>query len=323
MLPEISIVVPLYNEEAGFQMLVERLNTVMESFSVPVEVVLVNDGSKDATALKMHQLALTNTRYQCVFLSRNFGHQLAVTAGLACARATAGVMVIDGDLQDPPELLHEFYENYKNGVDISYGVRKMRDDEGWLKKVTSAYFYKVQTRFSNISIPQNSGDFCFISRPALNVLNRMPEESRFIRGMRAWIGFVQKPVYFERQERVAGETKYPFRKMLKLAMNGIFNFSETPVRLITYLGIFATSVSLFYLAYTLYKKFILHVDVSSGFSGLLFAIILFSGVQLVSLGIIGEYVLRIFFQSKQRPLFVIKSRWVDGKEAVPDPENHE
>ncbi len=152
-----------------------------------------------------------------------------------------------------------------------------------------------------------------MSRRALDVLNKMPEESRFIRGMRAWIGFKQTAVEFSRQERQAGETKYPFRKMLKLGLNGIFNFSETPIRLITYLGIGATTISLLYLGYTLYKKFFLAEPVSSGFSGLLFAIILFSGVQLISLGIIGEYVLRIFFQSKNRPLFVIQDRIVDGE----------
>ncbi len=312
MTPQLSIVVPLYNEEAGFFALVERLNTLMSNFEASIEVVFVNDGSNDATSSLMHQLALTDKRYQCIFLSRNFGHQFAITAGLSCVRATEGVMIIDGDLQDPPELLEKFYLNYKNGIDISYGVRLMRPDEGFFKQITSKYFYKIQARFSNISIPSNSGDFCFMSKPALDVLNKMPEESRFIRGMRAWIGFKQAPVEFERQERSAGETKYPFKKMLKFAMNGIFNFSETPIRFITYLGLGATTISIFYLGYTLYKKFYLNEIVSSGFSGLLFAIILFSGVQLISLGIIGEYVLRIFFQTKQRPLFIIKSRIVDG-----------
>lgn len=313
MTPQISIVVPLYNEEAGFSALVNRLNALMDSFPASIEVIFVNDGSKDTTPVLMHQLALTDKRYQGVFLSRNFGHQYALTAGLSCARATDGVMVIDGDLQDPPELLTQFYQNFKDGIDISYGVRTMRADEGWFKRVTSSYFYKVQSKFSNISIPSNSGDFCFMSRAALDVLNKMPEESRFIRGMRAWIGFKQMPVPFDRQERAAGETKYPFKKMLKFAMNGIFNFSETPIRLITYLGLGATTISLMYLGYTLYKKYYLQDAVSSGFSGLLFAIILFSGVQLISLGIIGEYVLRIFFQSKQRPLFIISQRIVDGE----------
>lgn len=313
MTPQISIVVPLYNEEAGFNTLVNRLNALMNSFPASIEVIFVNDGSKDTTPLLMHQLALTDKRYQGVFLSRNFGHQYALTAGLSCVRATEGVMVIDGDLQDPPELLTQFYQNFKDGIDISYGVRTMRADEGWFKRVTSSYFYKVQSKFSNISIPSNSGDFCFMSRAALDVLNKMPEESRFIRGMRAWIGFKQAPVPFDRQERAAGETKYPFKKMLKFAMNGIFNFSETPIRLITYLGLGATTISLMYLGYTLYKKYYLQDAVSSGFSGLLFAIILFSGVQLISLGIIGEYVLRIFFQSKQRPLFIISQRIVDGE----------
>ena len=159
MTPQLSIVVPLYNEEAGFEALVQRLNALMGNFKASIEVIFVNDGSNDNTSLLMHQLALTDKRYQCIFLSRNFGHQLALTAGLSCVRASEGVMVIDGDLQDPPELLEKFYENYKQGIDISYGVRTMRNDEGWLKRITSKYFYKVQSRFSNIHIPHNSGDF--------------------------------------------------------------------------------------------------------------------------------------------------------------------
>ena len=312
--PLLSIVVPLYNEEESFTLLISRLNGVMDTIGVETEVVLVDDGSRDKTSLLMNQVALTDTRYQCVFLSRNFGHQLALTAGLTCVRASRAVMVIDGDLQDPPELLNDFYSKLNEGYDVIYGVRKSRKEESSFKKATANIFYRMLKRISYIDIPLDTGDFCMLSRKVVDVLNAMPEESRYIRGMRAWVGFNQTGLEFERQERVAGDTKYPLKKMIKFAYDGIFNFSQLPIKFITQLGLFSILIALGYLAYTLYKKIVYH-NVIEGFTGLLFAIILFSGVQLISLGIIGEYVLRIFFQSKQRPLFIIKRKIIEGKEA--------
>ena len=259
----------------------------------------------------LQQLALSDSRYHCVFLARNYGHQIALSAGLAKARGTEGVMVIDGDLQDPPELLIDFYNKYKEGYDVVYAVRKKRK-ENFLKKAAYSAFYRLLKSISYIDIPLDSGDFCFMSRRVVDVMNAMPEESRYIRGMRSWIGFEQIGIDYERSERAAGESKYSFRKLLQLAYNGIFNFSEFPIKLIKRVGYMAVGVSLIYLVYSLYRKLAFD-DVPQGFTATIFIIIFFSGIQLFFMGIMGEYLLRIFFQMKGRPLFIIKEEILDGE----------
>ena len=302
--PQISIVAPLYNETESFPHLVARLNALMDSSPLSIEVVLIDDGSRDDTALLMQQLALTDGRYHCVFLARNYGHQLALTAGIASARGTEALFIIDGDLQDPPELLPTFYAKMQEGYDVVYAVRKKRK-EGFFKRTAYFLFYRFMKSISYVDIPLDSGDFSLISRRVANVLNKMPEESRFIRGMRTWIGFNQIGVEYERDARVAGEPKYSFKMLRQLAYNGIFNFSEYPVKFVTNLGLFSIAIAGLYFIQTLIKKYV-YGDVPQGFTALLFVIILFSGVQLIGLGMIGEYVLRIFFQTKGRPLFVVK-----------------
>jgi dolichol-phosphate mannosyltransferase len=277
---------------------------LIKNTPLDIEVILVDDGSKDNTPLLMRQLSLTDNHFTSVFLSRNFGHQLALTAGLQYVNATDAIMVIDGDLQDPPELLAEFYTYYQKGYDIVYAVRQKRK-EGVLKRLAYKWFYKFLKSVSYIDIPLDSGDFSLISRRAVDILNKMPEESRFIRGMRSWIGFNQIGVSYERQERQAGDSKYPFKKLMALAFSGIFNFSEFPVKLLFKTGIFAVLLSLCYLGYTLFEKFYYH-SVPSGFTALLFFVVLMGGLQLIAIGLLGEYILRIFFQVKNRPLVIIK-----------------
>jgi glycosyltransferase involved in cell wall biosynthesis len=311
--PQISFVVPLYNEEEMFPLLVERLNQLMDSSPLSIEVVMVNDGSKDDTSELMQIQSLKDHRYQSVFLSKNIGHQLALTAGLTVARATEAVMVIDGDLQDPPELLQEFYGKFMEGYDVVYGVREMRDDEGVFKKWSSRMFYKFLQNITSTNIPANSGDFCLMSRRVVDRLNNMPEHSRFIRGIRAWVGYKQIGVEYERQQRLEGETKYPLKKMLALAYNAIFSFSQAPVKLITNLGLFSLLVSIVYFLVTVFKYFWLG-DVVEGFTTLLFFVLFFGGIQMVSLGVIGEYVIRIFNESQGRPLFIISHRIVEGEQ---------
>lgn len=274
-----------------------------------IEVVLVDDGSRDNTPTLMRQLALLDPRYHCVFLSRNHGHQLALTAGIASARGSEALFIIDGDLQDPPELLPRFYEEYKAGNDVVYAVRRKRKENPFKK---SAYylFYRLLKSISYVDIPLDSGDFALISRRVADVLIQMPEESRYLRGMRSWVGFPQKGLEYERDERVAGESKYSLKLLFKLAYNGIFNFSEFPIKFMARTGAVAILVSLFYFILVIIKKFFF-TEVIEGFTALLFVIILFSGVQLLALGIIGEYVLRIFFQAKNRPLFIIKEEIVN------------
>lgn len=306
---DLSIVAPLYNEEATFPHLIQRLNTLMNSLDLRIEVVLVDDGSRDNTPLLMNELALTDSRYHAVFLSRNYGHQTALTAGFSAARGTQAVMVIDGDLQDPPELLTQFYERLQQGYDVAYAVRKKRK-EGWLKRTAYFLFYRFLGSISSIQIPLDSGDFAMLSRRAVDVLNAMPEESRYLRGMRSWIGFRQIGIPYERDERIAGEAKYSFKMLWRLAYNGIFNFSDYPIKFITRLGVITGSLAFTYLIYNLIRKFV-YGDVPQGFTAMVFLLTLFSGVQLVALGIIGEYVLRIFFQVKGRPLFLIRDQIKD------------
>ncbi|QMW00197.1 glycosyltransferase family 2 protein [Spirosoma foliorum] len=302
--PQISIIAPLYNETESLPRLVARLNAVMENSPLTIEVVLIDDGSRDDTAVQMQQLALTDGRYQCIFLSRNYGHQIALSAGIARANATEALFIIDGDLQDPPELLTDFYQKYQEGYDVVYAVRKKRK-ENWFKRSAYALFYRFMRSISYVDMPLDSGDFSLISRRVADVLNQMPEESRFIRGMRSWIGFKQIGFEYERDARQAGESKYSFKMLQRLAYNGIFNFSEYPVKIITRVGMFTLGIAGLYLIQTLIKRFVYH-DVPQGFTALLFFIILFSGIQLIALGLIGEYVLRIFFQAKGRPLYVVR-----------------
>ena len=310
--PSISIVVPLFNEEDAFEILIERLDKLISNLNLKIEIVLVDDGSTDNTPILMQELASNDERYQAIFLSRNYGHQIALTAGLANVNATEAVMIIDGDLQDPPELLIEFYNYFKKGYDVVFAIRKQRK-ENWLKKICYSAFYRILNSISYIEIPLDSGDFSLISRKVVDIINKMPEESRFMRGIRTWVGFKQIGVEYERQERVAGNSKYSFKMLWNLAYNGIFNFSEYPIKLISRIGFITTLVSLVYFSIILYKKLVMGT-VPEGFTSLLFMIILFGGVQLISIGIIGEYTIRVFFQVKKRPLFIIKNKILKKQE---------
>ena len=308
--PPISIVVPLFNEYESFGPLIERLNALMDSLPYSVEVVLVDDGSRDNTPDLIRLTALSDPRYHGVLLARNFGHQLAVTAGMAVATGSEAILIIDGDLQDPPELLPEFYAHIQNGYDVVYAVRRKRK-EGFLKRFAYSTFYQILKKIAYVDIPLDSGDFSMMSRRVVNIMNQMPEESRFLRGIRSWVGFKQIGVDYERSERVAGVPKYSFKMLRQLAYNGIFNFSEFPVKFIIRTGALAIGIALIYLLQTLVKKYVFGT-VPQGFTALLFTIILFSGIQLMALGIIGEYVLRIFFQVKGRPLFIVREEIVNG-----------
>ncbi|MEE9439985.1 MAG: glycosyltransferase family 2 protein [Saprospiraceae bacterium] len=303
-LPDINIVIPLYNEEEVFDSLVMRLINVIEFTKLSVEVILIDDGSRDKTPLLMRSLSESDDRFHSVLLARNFGHQLALSAGLSKVNATKAIFIVDGDLQDPPELLDEFYHYIDAGYDVVYAVRKKRK-ENIFKRVAYKSFYRFLKKISYIDMPLDSGDFSLVSRRVIDQMNAMPEESRFLRGMRSWIGYKQIGVEYNRDERQSGESKYSFKKLMELALNGIFNFSEYPVKIIFKLGMFTMISSALYLSYVLFKKFA-YGTVPDGFTALLFVVILFGGVQLMALGIIGEYVLRIFFQVKGRPLFIIK-----------------
>jgi polyisoprenyl-phosphate glycosyltransferase len=293
---EVSLLIPLYNEQETFPKLIERIKNVLHTFDVATEVVLINDGSQDNTPLLMEQIALEDDRFQCVFLSRNYGHQFALTAGMQHCRATKAIMVLDGDLQDPPELVTEFYKLINEGNDVVYAIRKKRK-EGVIKRILYWTYYRIMNNISSINIPLDSGDFCMMSRRVLNQINAMPERNRYIRGMRSWVGYKQVGYEYERSEREAGESKYSFKMLYRLAHSGIFNFSEFPVKFITRLGMLT-------ILFSLYKRIVHPELVPEGFTMIIFLISLFCGVQLISIGLIGEYVLRIYEQVKQRPIFI-------------------
>ncbi|MGV3697713.1 glycosyltransferase family 2 protein [Flavobacterium sp.] len=309
---DISIIVPLYNEEAVFGQLIQRLTSVINNTAFSCEVILINDGSSDNTASLIEAICKEDSRFTGILLSRNYGHQLAVSAGLANVRGKKAAMIIDGDLQDPPELINEFYGLLTKGYDVIYAIRKNRK-EGFFKKMAYSAYYRLQKKISNFNIPIDSGDFSMLSRRVVDNINDMPEQSRYLRGMRAWVGFKQIGYEYNRDERQAGETKYSWSKLFELAFNGIFNFSDFPVKVIARLGFFTILFSLVYFAYNIYRR-IFYNDVPQGFTATILAIILFSGVQLISLGLIGEYVLRIYNQVRKRPLFIIDKIVQDGKE---------
>lgn len=308
---QVSFVIPVYNEESNLPMLADRLVKIMDQSPITLEAVLIDDGSRDNSRTMLQQLALSDPRFHVVLLSRNHGHQLALTAGLSVARGSEGVFVLDGDLQDPPELLDTFYAKFKEGYDVVYAVREKRK-EVFYKRFAYFIFYRILKKIANIEIPLDSGDFSFMSRRVVNVLNKMPEESRFIRGMRTWIGFKQVGIAYDRQERASGDSKYSFSKLVQLALNGIYNFSEFPIKFVTSLGGFAIISSVIYLIFVVVKKMFFD-QVIEGFTALLFVIILFGGIQLMAIGVLGEYILRIFFQSKSRPNFIIEKEICAGK----------
>lgn len=312
MIPEINIIIPLYNEEKVFSLLIARITELLNRSSLAITVILVDDGSTDNTSFLMKQLSSQDERFSSIILSRNFGHQLALTAALTMVNATEAVMIIDGDLQDPPEMLEEMFVLYKKGYDVVYAVRESRK-EGFFKVGFYKLFYRMLQKIASTDIPLDAGDFSLLSRRVVDVMNAMPEESRYLRGMRSWVGFKQIGFKYSRPDRQAGNTQYTLRHLIRLAMNGIFNFSEFPIKFITFLGFSTMFIGIIYFCITLIKKFTSDY-VPDGFTAIVFLIILFGGVQLISIGILGEYIIRVFFQVKKRPLFIIKELIIDKKE---------
>jgi dolichol-phosphate mannosyltransferase len=300
----ISVVVPCFNEEEGVLACHQRLTDVLRSLSLPYEILYVNDGSRDGTLAILQQLHATDANITVVDLSRNFGHQAAVTAGLELARGEA-VMIIDADLQDPPELIPEMMQLRAQGYEVVYGVRATREGETGFKLWTAALFYRVINSMSDIEIPLDTGDFRLLDRKAVDAMIALPERHRLLRGMCSWIGFRQYGLKYNRSARFAGTTKYPLRKMLQLALDGIASFSTVPLRLVTMAGFVTAAISVFGIAYSLYVHLFTTTTVPGWtitFIGLLFL----GGIQMLSLGIVGEYVGRIYTESKQRPLYIAR-----------------
>jgi polyisoprenyl-phosphate glycosyltransferase len=298
-----SIVIPVYNEAEVLPSLYNRLTRVMEGLVEPYEIIFVNDGSRDDSTALLRDFQDRDARVKFVSFSRNFGHQIAITAGLDYSSGQAAV-VMDADLQDPPEVIPRLIEQWRKGYDIVFAVRAKRQGEGFFKRATAALFYRLFRRMAATEIPLDAGDFRLMSRRAVEALQSIRERNRFIRGLAGWIGFRQTAVTYVRDVRQAGETKYPLKKMLRFALNGLLSFSVVPLQLASYLGFLISSIGFFYIVYAIGLK--LFTDrVVLGWTSVMVAVLFLGGVQLISLGIIGEYIGRIYDEVKQRPLYVV------------------
>ena len=302
--PLLSVVVPCYNEEEGLASCHERLTDVLSQIGEPYEIVYVDDGSRDGTAPILRALQAADRHVVVIGLSRNFGHQPAVSAGLEMASG-AVVVIIDSDLQDPPELIPRMLQLWRQGYQVVYGVRSSREGETTLKLWTAKLFYRVINKLSDIDIPLDTGDFRLIDRCVVEAFRRMPERHRLLRGMSSWIGFSQVGVPYHRESRLAGETKYPLRKMVGLALDGVVSFSIVPLRFVTAAGFIAAFLAFLGIFYSLAVRLFTHSWVR-GWALSFIGMLLMSGVQLVCLGILGEYIGRIYTESKQRPLFLVR-----------------
>jgi glycosyltransferase involved in cell wall biosynthesis len=302
----LSVVVPCANEEEVLSETHRRLTSALAEIGLEFEILYVDDGSTDATMEQLRKIGRADPRARVLSLSRNFGHQVAITAGIEHAAGDA-IVVIDADLQDPPEVIGEFVERWKAGHDVVYGVRTERAGETTFKLWTARLFYRLMGQFSDTRIAPDAGDFRLLDRRVVDALLAMPERDRFIRGMVGWLGFSQVAVPYHRAARLAGKTKYPLLKMVHFAADGIVSFSTTPLKLATYLGFAVSGLSLIGILYTLYVHFFVKGAVQ-GWASLLIAVFFIGGVQLICLGIIGEYIGRIYGESKRRPLYLIRER---------------
>ena len=303
---ELSVVIPAYNEEENLDALYTRLVAALDPLGTTYELVFVNDGSRDRTLPMLQQLAAADGRVVVVDLARNFGHQVAISAGLDHAGGAA-VIVMDGDLQDPPEVLPEFIAKWREGYEVVYAVREQRK-EGPLKRAAYNLFYRLLRRVSQIDIPLDAGDFCIMDRRVVDLLSGMPERNRFVRGIRSWVGLSQTGLAYERHARHAGRPKYTFTRLVYLALDGLVSFSFLPLRLISMAGL-AVSLLSFGLAVMYFVQALTVGLYPPGFATLTVAIFFLSGIQLITIGVIGEYVGRIFEEVKARPLYVVRKVW--------------
>ena len=303
--PLLSVVIPCFNEEEVIGETLRRLREFCTGLAgMDVELIFVDDGSRDRTRELLRGYAADDARIQVVGFARNFGHQIAVTAGIDAARGDA-VVLIDADLQDPPEVVHQMIAKWREGYDVVYGTRTERSGESAFKVATARGFYRVLNRLSDVPIPLDTGDFRLMSRPVVDALKAMPERDRFVRGMVSWVGFRQTALPYRRAERFAGNSKYPLRKMLRFATDGILSFSIKPLQMSITLGLLAAALSMAGIFYALFLRFFTNIWVE-GWTALMIAVLFIGGVQLICVGILGEYVGRIYNEVKRRPLYVVQ-----------------
>jgi polyisoprenyl-phosphate glycosyltransferase len=314
-----SIVIPIFNEEAVLPILLRRIDALMDKLDGPVEAIFVDDGSTDCSSIVLEAKARDDHRCRYIGLTRNFGHQIAITAGMDAANGDA-VVVMDGDLQDPPEVVLEMIAKWKEGYHIVYGRRLAREGEGAFKRWTAGVFYRLLGRLSAIEIPNEVGDFRLVDRKALDAFRAMPEHDRFVRGMFAWLGFRAAEVAFRRPARAAGESKYPLRKMIRLAVNGVIGFSDAPLRLAIWAGMSVSAVALLYGFYVIGLS-LAGSQLVTGWSSTIVIVSFLCGVNMLMTGIMGLYVGRIYAEVKGRPLYVVGRRvgFEHGRGSVESP----
>ena len=301
--PRYSFVVPVFNEEAVLPVLLRRLDLSMRDLDGPAEAVLVDDGSTDCSAVVLRETARSDPRFRYIRLSRNFGHQVAISAGMDAARGDA-VIVMDADLQDPPEVVAEMIARWKEGYEVVYGRRLSREGESRWKTLTASLFYRLLTRLSSVDIPRDTGDFRLIDRKVLEAFRAMPERDRFVRGMFAWLGFRQTEVAFHRLPRLAGETKYPLRKMMRFALDALTGFSSAPLKLASLAGLALSVGSLLLILYIAYSW--LSGRSIQGWTSLMLVVVVLGAVQMFVLALMGEYIGRLYNEAKQRPLYIVQ-----------------
>ena len=302
---KISAIIPMYNEEKVVKECYKRMTNVLTNLNdYDYEIVFIDDGSKDQTFNLLQEIAVLDTKVKIISFTRNFGHQSAVIAGLKVVDGECAI-IIDADLQDPPELIPDMIKLWKDGNKIIYGKRKKRKGESIFKLSSAKLFYKTLNMLADVEIPRDTGDFRLVDKEAINVINAMPEHNKFLRGLWSWTGFKQVPFEYEREKRFAGKTKYPFRKMMKLAQDGIIGFSTKPLKIVGALGFFSIIISIVILIYSLLSYILKLNNLEPGWTSIMVTVTLFSGVQLVSLWVISEYIGRIYDESKSRPQYII------------------
>ncbi|HZY79966.1 MAG TPA: glycosyltransferase family 2 protein [Cyclobacteriaceae bacterium] len=300
---DIAVVIPVFNEENNVSLLYDRLHGVMNSVGKTYRFVFVNDGSRDGTLQKIRELSAKDKHVKYIDLSRNFGHQVAVTAGLHFAKGKR-VVIIDADLQDPPELIVDMDKKMDEGWNVVYARRKQRKGESFFKRITARMFYRLLKGITAVDIPVDTGDFRMMDWKVVEVLNRMPEQHKFIRGMVSWVGFKQTYVEYDRDQRHSGKTGYTFRKMLRFAIDGITGFSNAPLKVATWMGFGFSIISFLLILYTLYARFV-SGNYVQGWASIMISILFIGGIQLICLGLIGEYIIRMDANLRQRPLYII------------------
>ena len=303
---KISIVIPMYYEEQVAKECYKRVTNVLKSIeNYDYEIIFINDGSKDKTLDILEKLAQNDGKVKVISFSRNFGHQAAVTAGLKYVSGDA-VIIMDADLQDPPELIPDMLKYWENGYDVIYGKRKKREGESVFKLLTAKVFYETLNKLSDVEIPKDTGDFRLVDKKVVDVINNLPEHNKFLRGLFSWVGFKQYAYEYERKERVAGKTKYPLKKMIKLAKDGIFSFSTKPLKIVGGLGIISVIISIVILVYAILSYAYNWNNLTAGWTSMMCTMTFLGGVILISLWMIGEYIGRIYEETKQRPQYIIE-----------------